>query len=226
MCGRYTLTSPRDEIVEYFETDTAPELAARYNLAPSQQSLIVTPAAGGARSARRARRAHWGFTLSRGGKSRLAINARCESADSRPAFRESFASRRCLVPANGFFEWARIGRSRQPYYFTSRESSLVAFAGLWSEDDAGLLTYVILTTAANDVVGRIHDRMPVILRRDHHGSWLEPGSLPGISAQVMFRPWPAADMVSVAVGMRVNDVSCDESDCIKPLVGPVDLFTD
>ena len=223
MCGRYTLTSPRDEIVEYFETDATPELAARYNLAPSQESLIVTPAAGGGRNAHRA---HWGFTLSRGGKSRLVINARCESADRRPAFRESFAGRRCLVPANGFFEWARIGRSRQPYYFTTRESSLVAFAGLWSEDDNGRLTYVILTTEANDVVGRVHDRMPVIVGRDHHGPWLEPGSLPEVSAQGMFRPWPAADMLSVAVGTRVNNASCDESDCIKPLVGPVDLFTD
>jgi len=223
MCGRYTLTSPPGKVMEYFETDTAPALVARYNLAPSQESLIVTAAAEGARSARRA---HWGFTLSRGGRSRLAINARCESADRRPAFRENFASRRCLVPANGFFEWARIGRSRQPYYFTSRESSLVALAGLWSEDNSGLLTYVILTTEANDVVGRVHDRMPVILDRAHHGPWLEPGSLPETLARVMFRPWPAADMVCVAVGMRVNNASCDEPDCIEPLVKPVDLFTD
>ncbi len=224
MCGRYTLTSSRDAVAETFETETAPEFAARYNLAPSQESIIVTAAAGGARDGRRARRAHWGFRLSRGEKSRLVINARSESADRRPAFRESFLSRRCLVPANGFFEWARVGRSRQPYYFTSRESSLIAFAGLWSEEDSGRLTYVILTTEANDVVRRVHDRMPVILGRNHHGSWLDPGSPPETSAQVMFRPWPAADMASEAVGMRVNDASYDQPECIKPLVGPVDLF--
>ena len=68
--------------------------------------------------------------------------------------------------------------------------------------------------------------MPVIVSREHHGTWLEPGSLPEISAQGMFRPWPATDMVCVAVGMRVNDASCDEADCIKPIVGPIDLFTD
>jgi putative SOS response-associated peptidase YedK len=221
MCGRYTLTSPHDAVAETFETGSAPEFPARYNLAPSQESLIVTPAEGG----RSARRAHWGFTLSRGGKSRLVINARSESADRRPAFRESFTNRRCLVPANGFFEWARIGRIRQPYYFTSRETSLVALAGLWSEDADGRLTYVILTTEANDIVAKVHDRMPVILGRDHHHPWLAPGSLPEASARAIFRSWPAADMVSEAVGMRVNDASYDESDCIEPLVGPVDLFT-
>lgn len=222
MCGRYTLTSPHDAVAEYFETGTAPELAARYNLAPSQESLVVTPADG---AGRHARRGHWGFTLSRGGKSRLVINARSEDVEHRPAFRESFAKRRCLVPANGFFEWTKIGRTRQPYYFTSRESSLLGFAGLWSEDAPGRLTYVILTTQANDVVSRIHARMPVILGKNHHADWLRTDSLPEASARAMFQPWPAADMLSEAVGMRVNDASYNEPDCTKPLEGPVDLFT-
>lgn len=222
MCGRYTLTSPHDAVSEYFETGSAPRLAARYNLAPSQESLIVTAAP---EATRRARSARWGFSLDQGGTKRFVINARSESVERRSAFKESFAARRCLVPANGFFEWIRIGLGRQPYYFTARESPLIAFAGLWSEDETGGLRYVILTTGANEVVGRVHDRMPVILGHQDHGPWIGPGPLDEATTGLMFRPWPAADMASEAVGMRVNDVSCDEPQCIRPLVGPVDLFT-
>lgn len=222
MCGRYTLTSPHDAVAEHFDTATAPELPARYNLAPSQESIIVAPVE---RSGRQALLAHWGFTLARAGKSRLVINARSEDLEHRPAFRESFANKRCLVPANGFFEWTKIGRTRQPYYFTSCESPLLAFAGLWTEDASARLSYVVLTTAANDIVGRIHPRMPVILGRNHQADWLQPGRLSESSARAIFQPWPAADMRSEAVGIRVNDVVCDEPDCIKPLAGPVDLFT-
>ena len=168
--------------------------------------------------------ARWGFPLSTGAKSRLVINARAEDVEKRSTFRESFARRRCLVPASGFFEWAKIGRIKQPYYFTSRASALVGFAGLWSESRSGKLIYVILTTASNAVVGRIHDRMPVILDKGHHAAWLR-GRLPNATAQTIFEPWPAADMLSKAVGMRVNSASCDEPGCIRALDGPADLFT-
>jgi putative SOS response-associated peptidase YedK len=166
------------------------------------------------------------LALRRGGKSRLVINARSEDLEHRPAFKKSFAASRCLVPANGFFEWTKIGRTSQPYYFTSRESPLLGLAGLWSEDTPGRLVYVILTTGANEIVSPIHARMPVILSKNHHADWLRPERLSNSLAQAMFQPWPAADMLSEPVGMGVNDASHDQPNCIRPLEGPVDLFTD
>lgn len=222
MCGRYTLTSPHDAVADHFGTGTAPALAPRYNLAPTQESLIVTSSGSGETAAGRA---NWGFALSQGGKSRLVINARSETVASRPAFRESFRKRRCLVPANGFFEWARIGLTRQPFYFTSPTSPLIGFAGLWSEDAAGGRSYVILTTEANDVVAQVHDRMPVVLAPARYRSWLDPELPPESLSETLFDPWPSADTRSQAVGMRVNDVACDEPSCLDPLSGAVDLFT-
>lgn len=221
MCGRYTLTSPHDAVASYFETGTAPQVPPRYNLAPTQESVIVTSAPGGGSEARRAR---WGFALPHGGKSRLVINARGESVASRPAFRDSFRERRCLVPANGFFEWARIGRIRQPFYFTSRMHPLIAFAGLWSEDDNGRSNYVILTTNANDVIARVHERMPLILGSHQHEEWLDPKLPPDPLSPAWLRPWPASDTRCHPVGLRVNDVACDDESCLRPLEGPVDLF--
>lgn len=222
MCGRYTLTSPHDAVAEHFETEVAPKLPARYNLAPTQESVIITASPDRGRAAEPA---SWGFELSRGGKRRLVINARSESVANRPAFRESYHSRRCLVPANGFYEWAKIGRTRQPFYFTSRKLPLFAFAGLWELDEAAeRLTYVILTTAANEEVARVHDRMPVLLGPDRHDVWLDPESASESVPPSFFEPWPTDDIRSQAVGLRVNDVACDEPGCVQPIRGAVDLF--
>jgi len=223
MCGRYTLTSSKEAVSEYFETGTAPQLPARYNLAPTQETLIVKPDAGGERAVVCAR---WGFQQARGKQSRLLINARCESAHRKPSFKVSFQERRCLVPANGFFEWIRIGRIRQPYYFTVRKSPLFGFAGLWSEDADGRPAFVILTTAANEVVAPVHDRMPVILNRRDHDRWLADGALESPFQSAVLRPWPASDLQARPVGMRVNDAAYDAPACLEPLPGPVDLFSD
>ncbi len=223
MCGRYTLTSPR-EVAQGFDLKVVPEIGPRFNIAPSQESLIVVAAGEGAE----ARSAIWGFTLpprDSGAAGRRVINARSEDVEKRPLFRESFTERRCLVPANGFYEWTRIGLSRQPYYFSLPDSSVFGFAGLWSPGPDDRPGYVIMTTEANEVVAPIHGRMPVILRSQDYSSWLASGGLPDDSARRILRPWPAEKLIATPVGMRVNDPSTDDETCVLPLQGPVDLFT-
>lgn len=232
MCGRYTLTSPEDVAARFgldldlgVGRDPVPEIEPRFNIAPSQEALIVT---GADRSKTEARLAVWGFSLpSRGAgrPGRRVINARSEEVGNRPLFRESLDRRRCLVPSDGFYEWTKIGRIKQPYYFSLPDGSVFGFAGLWNPGPGERRSYVILTTAANDVVAPIHDRMPVIVRPEDYSSWLAGGRLPDGSARKILGPWPSESLTAQAVGLRVNDPSADDRSCVRPLQGPVDLFT-
>ncbi|MFQ5528235.1 MAG: SOS response-associated peptidase [Thermoanaerobaculia bacterium] len=227
MCGRYTLTSPHD-VAEHFGLDAAPQMAARFNIAPTQESLIVTSHSVRAGNQRlRADRAEWGFALpprGKGATGSLVINARSEDVEARPLFRESFAERRCLVPASGFYEWRAIGRTKQPFYFSVPESAVLAFAGLWESGHRGQLRYVILTAEANAVVEPVHERMPVILEPEDYAAWLDSSSNAGAGLRDFFQPWPAEKLDCWPVGMRVNDAGFDDPSCILRLEGPVDLF--
>lgn len=231
MCGRYSLSTPGDVVAELFELPTAPELAARYNIAPSQEASIVRLLP--QESYRSLALATWGLAGVAGGDissgSRL-INARSESAGQKPSFRDSLRARRCLVPADGFFEWTHTPFGRQPYFFRRQDGRLLAFAGLWNSSvDRGRQcdSFVVLTTRANDLVAAVHDRMPVILEPQAFDRWLDPDLRTVKGWDDLFRPYPESPLLSYPVSSRVNSPAYDSPGCIEPISLPVqpELFS-
>src|SRR5258705_6054166 len=134
------------------------------------------------------------------------INARAEALEERPSFRESFQRRRCLIPADGFYEWQRSGKIAQPYFFHMRDESPFAFAGIWDEwkgDGKAIASCAIITTTANELLASVHDRMPVILSSESQDQWLDDDSEP-VTLRSLRAPFPAAKMMSHAVSYDVN----------------------
>lgn len=150
------------------------------------------------------------------------INARSETASTLPAFRDAMKSRRCLVPADGFYEWQRQAGRKQPYCFEVSDGELFAFAGLWErwKDPSGewIRSFSILTTTPNAVTSVVHDRMPVILNRDNYDLWLDPAMTTVEEVSDMLKPYRADLMRSYLVGPRVNHVSNDDAECSAPLI--------
>jgi putative SOS response-associated peptidase YedK len=220
MCGRFTLTTPGELLAEVFGLDEVPKLATRYNVAPGQQvALVRQPTAGGARQLELAT---WGLThpAAQGDSSPAAgllINARSETAARKPVFREAFRSRRCVVPADGFYEWRRGGR-REAFHFRRRDAAPFALAGLFEPRPGSneAMACVILTTEPNDVVRAVHDRMPVILRPEDHARWLDPAFHDPAGLRHVLAPFPAWLMQSVRVGPAVNSVAHDGPECLEP----------
>jgi putative SOS response-associated peptidase YedK len=219
MCGRYTLASPTERLAEEFGVDAASiELAPNYNVAPTQQVAAVLDEGG----QRRLEVLRWGlippWADDPGIGSRM-INARSETAPGKPSFRRAFRERRCLIPADGFYEWQRTNGAKQPYYIHMEEGRPFAFAGLWESWSKGgegeVRTCTILTTGANALVGEVHDRMPVILARDAYDVWLDPASerdeLTGLLA-----PYPVDEMEAYPVSRFVNSPSNNDPRCIEP----------
>lgn len=216
MCGRLTLTVPdlsavADEIEARLEPADAALYRPRYNAAPSDQHFIVRAEQG----ARRLLPARWGFA---GAHGQLLINARGETAGQRPRFRDALARGRCLVPADGFFEWTGPRNDRRPLWFRLRDrgaQGLFFFAGLFEvgEDGAspGAPRFVILTSAANGLVSPAHDRMPVILDRHRARRWLDAPD------PALLAPAPDALLVATEVSPRVNAVANDDPGCIAPV---------
>ena len=161
MCGRFTLRS-RDRINLNGLSNSDLPFEARYNIAPSQSILAIADFGHGTELTSLT----WGLIPSWSRDGKAFINARCETLERKPSFSESFQRRRCLIPADGFFEWKRLGRSKQPYYFQLKDESPFAFAGIWDRWKNGeqlVTACAIITTAANELVGPLHDRMPAIL---------------------------------------------------------------
>lgn len=167
MCGRFTLRVPAAELVEIFRLLRRPDVQPRYNIAPTQPVAVVRRIDRG----RELSMLRWGLVPSWAKDPKIGarmINARAETVATKPAFRTALRRRRCLVPADGFYEWAKsAGGTKQPHYITRRDGRPFAFAGLWESwdgpDGSSIESCTIVTTEANDLVGRIHDRMPVIL---------------------------------------------------------------
>jgi len=220
MCGRYTLTATPSAVAEHFGLATLPELAPRYNIAPGQRVPVVRVSSTGDR--RLELRSwglvpHWAKDPAIG--SRL-INARSESAASKPAFRDAMRRRRCLVPADGFYEWKPHPGLRRPHHLHLPERALFAFAGLYerwrsAEDAPPLETCTLLTTAANERVRPLHDRMPVILDPDAYAAWLDPErSDPDTLLPLLASKRPDA-LRFHPVGLRLNDPRNDDPRCLE-----------
>jgi putative SOS response-associated peptidase YedK len=221
MCGRFTLRTPAAILKDFFGLPDLPGLTPRYNIAPTQPVGTVRAGAAGMEwvELRWGLVPSWADDLSIGGR---MINARSETVAERRAFREAFEQRRCLVAADGFYEWQkREDGSKQPFYMTRANAEPFAFAGLWDRwRDRKTGTVVescaVITTAPNSLLAPIHDRMPAILDRDGATEWLRPDAAPG-TLDVLLQPFPADHMAAVPVSHHVNRSASDDSSCIAPV---------
>jgi putative SOS response-associated peptidase YedK len=219
MCGRYMLTSPVEALRQLFLFEQRPNLMPRYNVAPTQEVPVVRLTRDG--TERELIMARWGLVPFWADDLKIGnrlINARRESVHTMRPFREAYQRRRCLVPADGFFEWRKEGKARQPLLFRRKDRAPFAFAGLWERwknpaDDTVVRSCTIITCPANELVAPIHDRMPVILAPADHARWLDPAATDGRS---LLAPCPAVWLESVAVSPRVNNPRHDDVECIQP----------
>ena len=226
MCGRYMMTSPVDAMQQLFRFEERPNLPPRFNVAPTQDVPIVRLRKGG--EGRELALVRWGlipYWAKDPAIGNKLINARAESVATKPAFREAFRRRRCLVPANGFYEWEKRGRMRQPWLIRRKGGELLAFAGLWEvwRNDKGerIHSCTIVTGEPNAVAGRFHDRMPVILNPDDYERWLraEPEE-----ALRLLGPCPDAWLEAYPVSPRVNSPANDGPELIEPMAAQQELL--
>lgn len=220
MCGRYTLTADAESIQQAFNLDTVDGWREpRFNIAPSQQAPVISNRDPGQLSAMK-----WGLAPPWVKDPKIGyrmINARAETVGEKPAFRAAFKRRRCLIPADGYFEWAKRGKQKTPMYISHAERDLFAFAGLWESwkqpDESWLNTYTILTTRANEKIDPIHHRMAVIVAPEDYELWLAPRELtPAEWLPMMAGPSP--DQLQFhEVSTRVNKPANDNPTVILPL---------
>lgn len=222
MCGRITLISPGEAIAAAFGLQAVPPLVPHYNLAPSQPLTAVRTAPDS--GAREMVQLRWGLIPYWAEDPRVGermINARAETAPVRAAFRAAFQTRRCLIPADGFFEWRRGGGTTQPFYVRMRDETPFAIAGLWDrwrgQDGRSIESCTVLTTRPNALLESIHDRMPVILPRQEYEQWLDPAVRKVDRLRGLCTPYPAQSMGTHAVGSWVNDPRNDGPECIAPV---------
>jgi putative SOS response-associated peptidase YedK len=220
MCGRFTLRTPANVLVEQFQLDVTPQLNLRFNVAPTQQVAVVRQES--PQSPRSLSHIRWGLIPSWAKDVAIGarmINARGETVASKPAFRSAFRRRRCLILADGFYEWQKVGKRKQPYYLRMQDDHPFAFAGLWEtwkgkDDDLLLESCTIITTEPNDVSRPIHDRMPVILASSDYDQWLNTTVQEPEELQPLIRPYPSEKMVALRVSRHVNNVRNDDPTCI------------
>ncbi|MEN6449268.1 MAG: SOS response-associated peptidase [Thermoguttaceae bacterium] len=241
MCGRFTLRTSAREIAEQFALGAAEPFSPRFNIAPSQPVAVVRigrrrddtgdPRNTGKSPPRELAWLRWGLVPSWARDPNVAnrlINVRAETAATKPAFRAAMRHRRCLILADGFYEWQPIGRAKQPYFIHLRDNRPLAFAGLWEswEGPVGqvrnpqsaprLETCALLTTEANDLLRPIHDRMPVVLPPDGYSIWLDPKIEDAGQLAPLLVPYPAGEMEAYPVSRLVNDPAHESPDCIAP----------
>ena len=220
MCGRFTLRTSPDVLKQDFAIDEVPSLTPRYNIAPTQRVAVVRLADG--KKSREAVLLSWGLIPSwaedRAIGNRL-LNARADTVAEKPSFRSAFRARRCLILADGFYEWQTHERKKQPFYFRSKGGEAFAIAGLWERwSGAGetVESCTLITTEANELVRPTHDRMPTILSRDDYERWLDPAQ-PAARLQALLRPYRAEWMTAYPVSPRVNSPRQDDAACVEPV---------
>lgn len=225
MCGRYTLSSSGDEVALLFDLSEIPSFPPRYNVAPTQGAAVVrVPGPGAPRHLDFLR---WGLVPYWADDPKIGnrmINARSEGVADKPAFRWSFRKQRCLIATDGFYEWKKEGKLKQPYHIRRKDRRPFAFAGLWArwkpKDGNGqppLDTFTILTTDANDLIRSLHDRMPVILDRESFDLWLDPTIDDKVRLQELLVPYDGNQMETVPVSRAVNSPANDSPECIAGL---------
>ena len=217
MCGRYTLVKPAKEVSERFGVDVGKNYKPRFNAAPTQLMPVITSDAPQGLSW-----FHWGLIPAWSKDKAVSlklINARAETLEEKASFRNALKRRRCLVPADGFYEWKAVGKkSKVPYRITLLQEELFAFAGLWEEyeDEDGEMvhTFTIITTEANNALQSLHSRMPVILSRDAEKSWLNNSAEPEQLKEIL-QPYAANKTRFYTVSSQVNNASMDAPSLIQ-----------
>lgn len=233
MCGRYTLHARLNQLLQQFavaarEGDIAPlfDYKPRYNIAPTQQVPIIRQVDG----QREVSAARWGLVPPWADPEKplpMMNNARSEEVTEKPTFKSIIKNKRCLIIADGFFEWEKIGKIKQPHYFGLRGYEPFAFAGLWQtwhNGDKPVDSCTIMTTSANELVGEIHDRMPVILSPDDYDLWLDPEMQEPAKLTRLYKPFAASEMESHLVSMNVNKVANQGAELIEPIESQGGLF--
>jgi putative SOS response-associated peptidase YedK len=223
MCGRYRLSRRKQLVEEYFDSVSGEEdWVPRYNIAPTQPVPVIRQ--NPKEPVRELSLVRWGLIPSWATDSFLAakmINARSETAATKPAFRDALKFRRCLIPADAFYEWSRTGKAKQPYCFEVSGGELFAFAGIWDRwrDPSGnaVETCAILTTVPNAVTSAVHDRMPVILDPASYDVWLDTGMRDVSTAFALLKPYDAQLMRCFPVSTRINRVAHNDEECSRPV---------
>jgi len=223
MCGRFALGIPRKRLQERFELDEIPDAPPRYNIAPGQLVETVVQEEGG----RTLRLLKWGLVPHWAKDPKIGykmINARAETVADKPSFRAALRYRRCLVPAQGFYEWSHAGgRKGEPWFITSRTGAVLALAGLWEhyESPAGEIieSVAVITCQANGLVAPMHDRMPVLVELQGDSRWLDPKTTDPKRLQDILasKAWP--DMQAFRVSLGVNSPKNDDPRLIEPIAG-------
>lgn len=226
MCGRYTLSSASDDVALLFDIREIMHLPPRYNTAPTQEAAVVRVTEPG--GPRHLDLLKWGlipYWAKEASIGNRLINARAESVAEKPAYRTSFKNKRCLVAADGFYEWKKEGKLKQPFLIHRADGKPFAFAGLWSlwRDPAQpgskpVETFTILTTGANDLLRPLHDRMPVIVAPENFDLWLDPKVNDAAMLQPLLVPHAVDGFEAFPVSRNVNSPAHDAADCIAPLV--------
>jgi putative SOS response-associated peptidase YedK len=225
MCGRYSLNKSKIELEERFQAEMLGNFKPRFNIAPTQLLPVLT-----SDSPKGFSFFYWGITpdfAKNKPVSQKLINARSETVNQKISFKSSFEKRRCLIPADGFFEWKKIGKkTKTPYRYTLVDEGLFSFAGIWEEyeNDKGELnhTFLILTTEPNGLIKDIHDRMPVILKKEDEKKWLDSYSSEKDLLD-MLQPYQSSEMISYTVSPLVNAVSNDTASVLRK-TSPMDQF--
>lgn len=216
MCGRFGMAVSGEALAELLELDEVPEVPTSFNIAPTDPAAVARMAKG--QGGRELALLRWGLIPFWAKDKKIGarmINARAESVATKPAFREAFASRRCLVPSDGFYEWHKKGKSKQPFHIGIKGLAPFCMAGLWERwrdpADRSLVieSFTILTTNANALIQPIHDRMPVILPLAAYATWLDPEAPPS-ALEPLLAPAPASEMEAWPVDRRVGNVRVDD----------------
>jgi putative SOS response-associated peptidase YedK len=220
MCGRFVRGSSISEIADEFNADyTGIDIKPSYNITPGQNIVLVTGQGG-----KNIVLCKWGFIPSWSKDPSIGnrmINARSETVAEKTAFRGAFRKQRCLIAANGFYEWRKTGSGKTPVYISLRNRGIFGFAGLYSTwispERRKICTTTILTTNANKVLKNIHDRMPVIISRENESIWLDYTIADKEALEPLLKPYPSEEIRLTEVSKYVNSPRNDSSDCIKPI---------
>jgi putative SOS response-associated peptidase YedK len=221
MCGRFVLEHTSEQLLKAYRLLAAPGLSPRYNIAPSQQIAVVRQQNGGDRELTYLQ---WGLVPSwskDSASSYKMINARSETAHEKLSFKQAMRARRCIIPASGFYEWERSGKEKIPHYIHLRDGEIMSLAGLWekwkSPEGEFIETCTILTTAANSLIKKIHDRMPVILHRAEYDLWLNRQIDDIDRLTELFHSYPSDQLEEYVVSKGVNVPVNDNPSCIIPV---------